>query len=87
MYQEYIASESFTAFVMHLKKTIVYGKYSLIGLTELYFGLFIGVAMIHGSWMGKLIIEEFSKHKFLIVVELLLKVSGIQMIISGLNGV
>jgi len=79
----YIASEAFTALTMHLAKTIVYGKYSLVGLTELYYGLLIGVAMILGSWAGKRIIEKLSRRAFLIVVELLLVVSGIQMIISG----
>lgn len=78
----YIASEAFTALTMHLTKTIVYGKYSLIGLTELYYGLFIGVAMILGSWTGKRIIENLPRRTFLIVVEVLLVVSGIQMIIS-----
>lgn len=78
----YIASEAFTALTMHLTKTIVYSKYSLIGLTELYYGLFIGVAMILGSWTGKKIIERLPKHIFLIIVEILLIVSGIQMIAS-----
>jgi len=78
----YIASEAFTALTMHLTKTIVYGKYSLIGLTELYYGLFVGVAMIIGSFTGKKIIERLPKHIFLIIVEILLIVSGIQMIIS-----
>lgn len=79
----YIASEAFTALAMHLTKTIVYGKYSLIGLTELYYGLFIGAAMILGSWTGKKIIENLPRPIFLIVVEILLIISGIQMIATG----
>jgi len=81
----YVASGAFTVLTMHLTKTIVYGKYSLIGLTELYYVLFIGVAMILGSWTGKRIIEKLSKTAFIIFVEILLVISGIQMIISGLN--
>lgn len=76
----YIASEALTALVMHLTKTIVYNKYSLIGETELYYGLFIGVAMILGSWTGKKIIEKLSKEKFILVVEILLIISGLQLI-------
>ena len=79
----YIASEAFTALTMHLTKTIVYNKYSLIGLTELYYGIFIGIAMILGSWVGKKIIEKLSREKFIILVEILLIVSGLQMIITG----
>jgi len=80
----YVASEAFTALAMHLTKTIVYGKYSLIGLTELYYGLFIGVAMILGSWTGKRLIEKLSKRTFIIVVEVLLVIAGIQLVWSSL---
>lgn len=79
----YVASEAFTALTMHLTKTIVYNKYSLIGKNELYYGLFIGIAMILGSWAGKKIIEKLSKERFTLLVELLLILSGVQMIITG----
>lgn len=81
----YIASEAFTALSMHLTKTIIYNKYSLIGQTELYYGLFIGLAMILGSWTGKKIIEKLSREKFIILVEILLIISGLQMIATGLT--
>ncbi|MFN3300658.1 MAG: hypothetical protein ACK41Z_10750, partial [Sediminibacterium sp.] len=58
----------------------VYNKYSLIGQTELYYGLFIGVAMILGSWTGKKIIEKLSREKFILLVEILLIISGLQLI-------
>ena len=78
----YIASEAFTALIMHLTKTIVYNKFSLIGQSEIYYGLFIGIAMILGSWTGKKIIENLPKNKFIILVEILLLISGIIMIIK-----
>ena len=81
----YIASEVFTALSMHLTKTIVYNKYSLIGLNEIYYGLFIGVAMILGSWTGKKIIEKLPRDKFLILVEILLIISGLQLIWSSIR--
>ncbi|MBP7509063.1 MAG: sulfite exporter TauE/SafE family protein [Prolixibacteraceae bacterium] len=79
----YVASEAFTALTMHLTKTVVYGRYSLIGLAELYYGFFIGVAMILGSWAGKRIIQKLSKTTFIIVVEILLVISGIQLVWSS----
>lgn len=79
----YVASEAFTALAIHLTKTIVYNNYSLIGQTELQYGIFIGIAMILGSWAGKKIIAKLSKDTCVIIVEILLIVSGIQMIISG----
>ena len=80
----YVASEAFTALTMHLTKTIVYNKYSLVGQTELYYGLFIGIAMIIGSWIGKKTIEKLSRYRFIILVEILLIISGLQMIIVEL---
>lgn len=76
----YIASEAFSALTMHLTKTIVYNKYALVGWTELYYGIFIGAAMILGSWTGKKIIEKLSREKFILLVEILLVISGLQLI-------
>jgi len=76
----YISSEAFTALSMHISKTIVYQKYSLIGLNELGYGLVCGLAMILGSYTGKKIIERISKEKFILLVDILLVLSGLQMI-------
>ncbi|WP_298940393.1 sulfite exporter TauE/SafE family protein [uncultured Dysgonomonas sp.] len=78
----YISSEAFTALSMHITKTIVYQKYALIGTKELGYGLVCGVAMIIGSYTGKKLIEHLSKDKFQIVVDILLVLSGFQMIIA-----
>lgn len=79
----YVASEAFTALTMHLIKTMVYNKYSLVGLTEFYYGAFIGVAMILGSWAGKKIIERLNREKFILLVEVLLLISGLQLILTA----
>ncbi len=80
----YIASEAFTALVIHLTKTIIYNAFALINWTELYYGLFIGVAMILGSWTGRKIIEKLSREKFILLVEALLIISGLQLIWTAL---
>jgi len=49
----------------------------------LYYGLFIGLAMILGSWAGKKIIEKVSRQKFMLLVEILLIISGLHMILTG----
>lgn len=76
----YISSEAFTALSMHITKTVVYQKYSLIGLPELGYGLVCGTAMILGSYTGKKIIERMNKQKFILLVDALLILSGLQMI-------
>ncbi|MCK6617244.1 MAG: sulfite exporter TauE/SafE family protein [Cyclobacteriaceae bacterium] len=80
----YIASEAFTALVMHLVKTIIYNRFALIGWVELSYGLFIGMAMIAGSYTGKKLAEKLSREKFTLFVELLLIASGIQLIVTAL---
>lgn len=76
----YIASEAFAALVMHLVKTLVYNRFALIGWSELSLGLFIGMVMIAGSYAGKKLAGKLSREKFTLFVELLLVISGIQLI-------
>lgn len=75
----YISSEAFTALSMHITKIIVYQKYALIGFKELGYGLICGLAMILGSYSGKKIVEKMSKEKFLLLVDVLVVLSGLQM--------
>lgn len=79
----YIASEAVTAIAMHISKTIVYQKYLGIGLYALGIGLFMGVAMIAGTWAGKKAIDRMPKEKFVKFVGVLLAVIGLQMLIFG----
>ncbi len=75
----YIASEAVTAIAMHVTKTIVYQKYALVGIQELGYGMLLGIGMILGSWTGKKIIEKLSREKFILLVEVLLVISAIQL--------
>lgn len=69
--------------MMHVTKTVIYQKYLGIGLKELGIGLFMGMAMISGTWVGKKVIEKMSKEKFTLFVEVLLGLIGLQMLIWG----
>lgn len=76
----YVASEAVTASAMHLTKMVVYQRYALIGLYELQYGLFLGCAMILGSWTGKRLIERLPRHTFRRGVKLLLVLSALQLL-------
>jgi uncharacterized membrane protein YfcA len=76
----YVASEAVTASTMHIIKIAVYQRYALIGLIELQYGLFLGSAMILGSWTGKQIIERLPKATFRRFVEILLVLSALQLL-------
>lgn len=42
--------------------------------------MLLGIGMIIGSWTGKKMIEKLSKEKFILLVEILLIVSALQLI-------
>src|SRR5690606_23711070 len=79
----YVASEAFTAVVTHLTKTVIYNKYSLINLDGFIRGAILGMAMIAGSWTGKQVITRIRREHFLLIVEVLLVISGLQMLWSS----
>jgi uncharacterized protein len=76
----YVASEAVTASAMHITKIGVYQRYALIGVRELQYGVFLGCAMILGSWTGKRIIERLPKTAFRRSVEILLVLSALQLL-------
>jgi len=79
----YIASDAVTSIAMHISKTIVYEKYIGIGMFALGIGLFMGLAIILGTYVGKKIIDKIPKEKFVNFVGILLSVIGLQMLIFG----
>lgn len=79
----YIASEAVTAVSMHITKIVIYQRYLDIGLRGIELGLFIGVAMILGTWVGKKIIEKLPEEQFVKFVGVLLILIGLQMLIWG----
>jgi len=78
----YIASEAVTAIAMHISKTIIYQKYLGIGFYTISIGIFMGFAMILGTWAGKKIIDKMQKERFIKFVGILMTVIGLQMLIS-----
>lgn len=79
----YISSEAVTSVAMHIAKTIVYQKYLGIGVNTLSIGLFMGFAMIPGTWTGRKIISRIPKENFANIVVVLIAVIGVQMLIFG----
>ena len=77
----YVASEAVTAVVMHLTKTIVYGRYALIGAEDLRMGILLGVAMVAGSWTARRFIKKLSGKVFSHFVDILLGLAAISLFI------
>lgn len=77
--EAFVGTESLCAVVMHLTKSLTYGKLDVLGRKELVVGLAFGAIMSAGSYAAKKILEKLSREKFLLVVEILLVLIGIYM--------
>lgn len=75
----YVASEAVTAVVMHLTKTIVYGRYALITIEDLRMGIILGLAMVAGSWTAKRFIKQISGKTFNHFVDILLGLAAVSL--------
>ncbi len=78
----YVASEAVTAVVMHLTKTIVYGRYSLLTAQDIVTGVILGLAMVAGSWTARRFIKNMSGKVFGYFVDTLLVVAAVSLFIS-----
>lgn len=79
----YVSSEAVTSVAMHVAKTMVYQKYLGISLYTLSIGLFMGLAMIPGTWVGRKMIGRMSKENFAHLIGVLITIIGVQMLFFG----
>jgi uncharacterized membrane protein YfcA len=68
---------------MHLVKTLVYGSEFHLRAAFWPLALELGLAMVFGTWAGKLVVERAPVRWFRLRVLLLLPVVSLQMIVAG----
>jgi len=78
----YVASEAVTAVLMHLTKTIVYGRYSLLAGSDLWTGLILGSAMVFGSWTSRRFIKNISGKAFGYFVDIMLAAAAVSLLFN-----
>jgi uncharacterized membrane protein YfcA len=76
----YVASEAVTAVLMHLTKSIMYGRYAALSGGDLLRGLALGGSLVLGSWTGRKLIDRLPEKGLALLVEILLVVSVVAMI-------
>lgn len=79
----YVASEATTAAAMHLVKSVVYGASLNFGRAFWPLAAGLSVAMVAGTWAGKVLIERIPVERFRWLVAALLAATAVQMIIAG----
>lgn len=79
----YVASDAVAAIAMHGAKTAVYGAMIDLGLTFWPLAIAMGLAMIAGTWAGRLLIKRLPVDRFRQFVMVLLALIAIEMIVMG----
>lgn len=79
----YVASEAVTAVLMHLAKSITYGRYAALTAGDVLRGLALGGSLVLGSWTGRKLVHRMPEKGFALLVEALLVVSAMSLIIGG----
>lgn len=80
--QAYVASEAVTAVLMHLTKTITYGRYAAMTFGDVLRGLALGGSLVLGSWTGRKLIGRMPEKGFSLLVEALLVVSAVSLLVG-----
>jgi len=79
--EAFVGTEALCAVGMHIVKSITYNRLNILDVKELMIGLGFGIVMSFGSYAAKKALEQISRQKFLLMVEVLLVVVGLVMLI------
>lgn len=79
----YVASDAVASIAMHGAKTVVYGATIDLGPTFWPLAIAMGLAMIAGTWAGRLLIKRLPVDRFRQFVMVLLALIAVEMIIMG----
>jgi uncharacterized membrane protein YfcA len=73
----YVGTEAACVAVVHLAKTLVYGRYALVTPETGGLGVAIGGVMFVGAWIGRLVLDRMSDRTFVRLVEVLVMALGV----------
>jgi uncharacterized membrane protein YfcA len=77
----YIGTEALAAVVTHVSKLLAYGNASLLSPATLTGGVPLGLVMVAGAYVGKLLMSRLPKRTFVLLVKGTLVVVGISFIV------
>ena len=77
----YLATDALCTVGAYITRGIMFRRAELLTTPLILTGLYIGVVMIGGAWIGRRIIERMSETAFLHVLEVLLVLFGLQFIV------
>jgi hypothetical protein len=78
----YVGTEAACVAVVHLAKTLVYGRYALVTSETGLLGLVIGGVMFVGAYLGRRILDRLSDRAFVRLIELLVMALGLLFVLA-----
>jgi uncharacterized membrane protein YfcA len=79
----YVGTEAVCAGMVHVIKTLVYGRYALVSPEAAGLGVAMGAVMFVGAWIGRALLARMSDRAFLLAIEILMTVFGLLMLVRG----
>jgi uncharacterized membrane protein YfcA len=73
----FVGTEAVCAAVVHITKTLVYGRFALVGPETGALGLAIGGVMFVGAYIGRRILDRMSDRSFVVALEVLVMALGV----------
>jgi uncharacterized membrane protein YfcA len=77
----YIGTESVCAFAMHIARGAAFARYSLLTREAVAIGVLLGTTMFAGSYVARRVLDRMSDRVFLILIEALLVLMGVQFLL------
>jgi uncharacterized membrane protein YfcA len=77
----YIATDALCTVGTYVTRGWVFHRYDLMTGPVVWVGLFIGVVMIGGAWIGRRLLDRMSERVFLKIVEALIVLFGLQFLL------
>jgi hypothetical protein len=78
----YVGTEAACVAVVHLTKTLVYGRYALVTSETGVLGLAIGGVMFVGAFLGRRILDRMSDRVFVRLIEVLVLALGVLFVLA-----
>jgi uncharacterized membrane protein YfcA len=78
----YLATEAMGAVMVHLTKSLVYGRFAAIEPTSLTSGIAVGAGLLCGSYLVKKIVNRIDANTFRTLIESMLVVAGMLMLLG-----
>src|SRR5712692_8480991 len=77
----FIATDALCTVGMYIPRGIVFQRYNLMTAPIVGVGLYLGVIMILGAWLGRRILDRLSERAFLLIIETLIVLAGLQFLL------